>query len=148
MVGGAPGGPYHKLQKQAKTNITTKHTTKSDGHKKTNGRGCPREALPKTTKTIKNKQPTPQNNTTKSDGKQRGIAGVPQGGALPKPTKTINTSKNNQNHQDHQTPSNLMEINGGCRRCPRGALPKTTKHNQNTTKTTTTIKSDGNQRKW
>jgi len=105
MVGGAPGGPYHKLQKQAKTNITTKHTTKSDGHQKTNGRGCPRGALPKTTKTIKHKQPTPQNNTTKSDGNQRGIAGVPQGGPyqnLPKPLTQAKTTKTTKTIKHHQ----------------------------------------------
>ena len=61
---------------------------------KGNGRGCPRGALPKTTKTIKQKQakpPKPQK-TTKSDGNQRKWYGVLQVGPI----------KNHQNHKRKQ----------------------------------------------
>jgi predicted metal-binding protein len=111
------------------------------------GRGCPRETLPKTTKTIKQKQPQQAKtlaNLMEITGNGRGWPKV----LYHKPQKPL--SKNSQNHQNHQQLANLMEINKNGRGCPRRTLPKTSKTiKQKTTKTAkNTSKSDGNQRKW
>jgi hypothetical protein len=97
-----------------------------------NGRGCPRETLPNTTKTIKQKQPKQAKtlaNLMEIKGNGRGCPKGP----YHKPPKTL--SKHNQNHQ---TQANLMEIEGNGTERPSVALAKTTE-------TTNISKSDGNQ---
>ena len=96
-----------------------------------NGRGCPRETLPNTTKTIKQKQPKQAKtlaNLMEIKGHGRGCPKGP----YHKPPKTL--SKHNQNHQ---TQANLMEIEGNGTERPSVALAKTTE-------TTNISKSDGN----
>ena len=94
---------------------------------KENGRGCPRGALPKTTKTIKQKQakpPKPQK-TTKSDGNQRKWYGVLQVGPTknykktPKPSTQAKTTKTTKTIKK---PTNLMEIKRNGKGYPREAV--------------------------
>ena len=150
MVGDAPGGPYH-----TPPTTLSKNGPHHQNHQKRanlmeinrNGRGCPRETLPKTRKTIKQKQPKQPNtlaNLMEIKGHGRGWPKVPHH----TPPKT--PSKNSQNHQNHKTRANLMEIDRNGRGCHRGTLPttaETTKHKQ-PKQTKHTRKSDANQRNW
>ena len=88
------------------------------------GRGCPRETLPKTAKTTKQKQPKQAKtlaNLMEIKGNGRGCLKGP----YHKPPQTL--SKNSQNHPNHQKRANLMEINKNGRGYPRRTLPKTQK---------------------
>jgi hypothetical protein len=95
-----------------------------------NGKGCPRETLPKTQKTTKQtppKQAKTLANLMEINGRGKGWPKVPYH-KLPKPL-----SKNSQNHQNHQKRANLMEITRNGRGCPRRTPPttaKTTKQKQ------------------
>jgi hypothetical protein len=89
-----------------------------------NGRGCPRETLPKTAKATKQKQPK-QAKTLANMMEIKGNGRECLKGPYHKPPQTL--SKNNQNHQNHKKLANLMEINRNGRGCPPRTLPKTTK---------------------
>ena len=61
------------------------------------------------------------------------MVGDAPGGPYHKQPKPV--SKQNQNHQNHHKPSNLMEIKGNGRGCHRGTLTtKTSKNHQNNQK--------------
>ena len=127
---GCPKGPYHKppntLSKNNE-NHQNDQTLSNLMEINRNGRGYPRRALPKTTKTIKQKQPKQPKTLAKQMEIKDNCRGCHKW-PYHKPLKTVN--KNNQNHQNHQKRANLMEINRNGRVCPRKTLPKTT----NTTK--------------
>jgi hypothetical protein len=95
-----------------------------------NGKGCPRETLPKTTNTIKQNQPKQAKtlaNLMEIKGHGRGWPKVP----YHKPPQPLST--NSQTHQNHPKRGNLMEITKNGKGCHPRTLPttaKTTKQKQ------------------
>ena len=132
---GCPKGPYHKPQKPSSKNIHNhqKHTKRANLMEiKRNGREVPPGTLPKTTKTIKQKQPKQLQtlaNLMEIKGNRRGWPKVP----YHKPQLPL--SKNIQNHQHHKKRENLMDVARDGWGCPQRALPKhrkqLSKNNQN-----------------